>query len=163
MAAPYLLLPFTHGIAMDVLEHAVLLAKSRRATLVPLALVSIPRSGGVRLEHVQQSKDFLEAVQHISARYDVPVERFEVFTGDVVESINLVADEMQCEAILVFVCDGDGILLQTSEIKHLMEQATRNFYVIRLPSKGNKRFALALPRWLANWLPGKRRHSSVPG
>jgi hypothetical protein len=163
MATPYLLLPFTHGIDMNVLEYAVLLAKSRKATLVPLALVSKPRSGRVRLEHVQQSKDFLEAVQHISARYDVPVERFEVFTGDIVQSINIVADEMKCEAILIFVCDGDGILLQTREIKHLMEQATHNFYVIRLPSKGNRRFALPLPAWLTNWLAGKRRHLSVPG
>src|SRR5438874_1926683 len=68
-----LLLPFTHGVEMDTIEAAVLLAASHHAALVPLSLILAPqtRGKGVRLEHVQQSKDFLEAVQHKAFRHDV--------------------------------------------------------------------------------------------
>jgi len=154
-----LLLPFTHGIDMDVLEYAVLLAKGRNAILVPLALIHIPtgrQSGGARLEHVQQSKDFLEAIKHKAAYYDVPIERFEIFTSDVVESINIHAQNMDCADILLFVRDGDGILLQTDEIKHLMVQPTCKLSIIRLPSKASKRSMWTLPARFLNWLPGRR-------
>ncbi len=160
-----LLLPFTHGIDMDVLEYAVLLAKGRDATLVPLSLIHIPkgrRSGGARLEQVQQSKDFLEAIKHKAAFYDVPIERFEIFTGDVVESINIHAQNMDCADTLLFVRDGNGILLQTDEIKHLMEQPTCKLSIIRLPSKAGKRFTWTLPEWLFNWLPGRRGKQDEP-
>jgi hypothetical protein len=62
-----LLLPFTHGVEMDTLEVAVLLAASHHATLVPLSLVLEPRTRGkgARLEHIQQSKDFLEGVHQL--------------------------------------------------------------------------------------------------
>ncbi len=166
MKTTRLLLPFTHGVEMHAIEQAILLAQGHDATLIPLSLIYLPPefpARGARLEHVQQSKDFLETVQHKAAHYDVPVERFEVFTGDVVKSINLVAEELKCDGVLLFVCDGNGILLQTSQIKHFMEHATCNFYVIRLPSKKDRQSTRALPRWLSNWLPGRRQHLSVPG
>src|SRR5713101_195830 len=74
-----LLLPFTHGVEMDTIEAAVLLAASHHATLVPLSLILTPqtRGKGVRLEYIQQSKDFLEAVRHKASRHHVPLERFE--------------------------------------------------------------------------------------
>ena len=100
-----LLLPFTHGVDMCAIEQALLLAKGRQATLVPLALIHVPeerRAKGARLEHVQQSKDFLEAVKHKAARYAVPIERFEVITSDVVQSINTIAGDRECEGILLF-------------------------------------------------------------
>ncbi len=165
MKTTRLLLPFTHGIDMDVLDYAVLLAKSRDATLVPLALIHVPegrRSRGARLEHVQQSKDFLEAIKHKASRYAVPLERFEIFTSDVVVSINVHAQKMECESILLFVQDGEGILLQTNQMKHLMEQALCKLAIIRLPSKASKRSTLALPRWLLNWFPGMRRRQEEP-
>ncbi len=58
------LLPFTYGVEMDTIEAAVLLAASHHATHVPFSLILTPqtRGKGVRLEHIQQSKDFLEAV-----------------------------------------------------------------------------------------------------
>ena len=92
-----LLLPFTHGVDMCALDHAMRLAKGCNAILVPLALIYVPEDGrtkGARLEHIQQTKDFLEAVKHKAARYDVPIERLEVFTSDVAQSIRVVAGEM---------------------------------------------------------------------
>src|SRR5438067_3265471 len=109
MKTTRLLLPFTYGVNMDAIEHAVLLAKGCSATLVPVSLIYIPegppvqgrapclgdryptlrfargqayRARGARLEHIQQSKDFLEATKYKAMRYGVPIERFEVFTSD---------------------------------------------------------------------------------
>lgn len=164
MKTTRLLLPFTHGIDMDVLEYAVLLAKSRDAILVPLALIHVPegrRSGGARLEHVQQSKDFLEATKHKAARHAVPLERFEIFTNDVVESIHSHAQELQCEDILLFVRDGDGILLSTHEVKRMMETGVHKLCITRLDSEGRKQ-PKGMPfrrfsHWLIDTLPHKCR------
>ncbi|MGH2493806.1 MAG: potassium-transporting ATPase subunit KdpA, partial [Ktedonobacteraceae bacterium] len=80
------LLPFTYGVDIRAIDYAVRLAGSAGATVVPVSLVSTP-SKGARLEHIQQSKDFLEAVQHKAARHSVAIERYEVFTQDVLQSI----------------------------------------------------------------------------
>jgi hypothetical protein len=163
MKTSYVLLPFTHGIDMDVLEYAVLIAQGRNASLVPLSLIHVSKGhhgGGARLEHIQQSKDFLEAVKYKAARYDVSIERFEVFTVDVVESIFIHAQKMRCEDILLFVRDGEGILLQTHEIKQLMEQGAFKLSIISLPSRADKRSSWSLPRWFFKWLPGKRHEES---
>src|SRR5207248_5017010 len=65
------LLPFTHGVNMQAIDYAVSLAGSSGATLVAVSLVSVPqapRPRGARLEHIQQSKDFLEAVKWKATR-----------------------------------------------------------------------------------------------
>jgi CheY-like chemotaxis protein len=86
MKTPRWLLPFMHGVDMRAIEYTVRLAESAGATLIPVSLITAPPKGA-RLEHLQQSKDFLEAVQHKAARYLVPVERYEVFTADAQQSI----------------------------------------------------------------------------
>jgi len=57
-----LLLPFIHGVEMDTIEAAVLLAASHQATLVPLSLILVPqtRVKGARLEHLQLQPMFVE-------------------------------------------------------------------------------------------------------
>ena len=103
MKATRFILPFVHGVDKFAIEQAILLAKSHQATLVPLVLIHVPeerRKKGARLEYVQQSKDFLETVKQKADWYSVQIERLEVFTSDVVQSINLVASEMECEGIL---------------------------------------------------------------
>jgi hypothetical protein len=107
------LLPFVHGVNKFAIEQAILLAKSHQAMLVPLVLIHVPeerRKKGVRLEYLQQSKDFLETVKQKADWYSVQIERPEVFASDVVQSINLVASEMECEGILLFVSQKGGIL-----------------------------------------------------
>ena len=86
------LLPFVHGVDTFAIEQAILLAKSHQAVLVPLVLIDVPeerRKKGVRLEYLQQSKDFLETVKKKADWYAVRIEKLEVFTSDVVRSINL--------------------------------------------------------------------------
>ena len=154
------LLPFTHGVDMRAIEQAILLAKSHEAILIPLALIYVPerrQAKGARLEYVQQSKDFLEATKYKAARYGVPVERFEVFTSDVVQSINLVASEMECEGILLFIGRRGGILLDISEIKRLVELPIRKLYIMHLQTDERESFAQMLRQWLSHWLNGKQR------
>ncbi|HEX6483720.1 MAG TPA: hypothetical protein VF043_33150 [Ktedonobacteraceae bacterium] len=153
--ATRLLLPFTHGVNMFAIEQAILLAKSLEATLIPLSVIHVShegRSRGARLEHIQQSKDFLEAVKYKAVRYDLPVERFEVFTSDTVHSINIVAKEQLCEGILLFLRANKGVLLQEDEIKRLLKTAVCKLYVLHMPSNGNKGSAQTFRERLVNWL-----------
>jgi nucleotide-binding universal stress UspA family protein len=158
--ATRLLLPFTHGVDIIAIEQAILLAKSLEATLIPLSVIHVPqegRSSGARLEHIQQSKDFLEAVKYKAARYDVPVERFEVFTADIVQCINIVAKEQRCEGILLFVGGKKGVLLQADEIKCLMETMVCKLYIMRMQSNGNKGSVQTFRERLSNWLSRGRQ------
>jgi hypothetical protein len=133
-----LLLPFTNGVDMDALEYGVLLAKNHRATLVPLALLAMPekrRSKGIRLEQVQQAKDFLEAVRYKAERHAVSIERFEVVTTDVVQSIAVLTHQADCNGIVLVVRGQDGVLLQADEIERLMEQLACTYYLIHLAAR----------------------------
>lgn len=160
MKTTRLLLPFVHGIDVCAIEQALLMAKGLDATLVPLSLIYVPerrRARGARLEHVQQSKDFLEAVKHKAARYAVPVERLEVFTSDIVQSINLVASELACDGILLFIGRKDGILLQLHEIKRLIEMPTCKLYIMHLQTEERDSVAQTLRKSLSRLLIGRRK------
>ena len=159
------LLPFVHGVDKFAIEQAILLAKSHQATLVPFVLIHLPeerRKKGVRLEHLQQSKDFLETVRQKADWYSVQIERLEVFTSDVVQSINRVASEMECEGILLFVSKKGGILLQLHEIKRLMEMSVRKLYVLRLPTNERMNFVQELRRGFSHWLNGRSKRHGEP-
>ena len=165
MKTTRVLLPFVYGVDKFAIEQAILLAKSHQATLVPLVLIHVPeerRKKGVRLEYLQQSKDFLETVKQKADWYSVQIERLEVFTNDVVQSINLVASKMECEGILLFVNHKGGILLQLHEIKHLMEMPVHKLYVLRLPTHERVNFAHKLRRHFSRWLNGRSRRQGEP-
>jgi hypothetical protein len=132
-----LMLPFTHGVEMDAIEAVVLLAASHQATLVSLSLISVPqvRGKGARLEHIQQSKDFLEAVQHKALRHQVPLERFEVFTGNVVQSMLVLVDQLRCDGILLVLHGQSGSLLSAEAIGQLKALRSCPLYLIHLPSR----------------------------
>ena len=138
-----LLLPFTHGVEMETLEAAVQLAASHHATLVPLSLIPVPqaRGKGARLEHIQQSKDFLEATQQKAQRLSVPLERFEAFTGDVVQSIALLVPRLSCDGMILTLRGRRGSLLSAKMIEQIMAIAPCPLYLIYLPSKE--------PSWVA--------------
>jgi len=132
------LLPFAHGVDMGAIEQAVRLAKGHDAVLVPLSLISVQNERNcLRLESIQQSKDFLEAAKHKASAYDVSIEPFEVFTQNVKQTINLLASEMECDGIVLFLGGKRGILLPASVIKHLLETANCKLYIMRLQSGEN--------------------------
>ena len=156
------LLPFVHGVDKFAIEQAILLTKSHHATLVPLVLIHTPeerRKKRVRPEYLQQSKDFLETVKQKADWYTVQTERFEVFTSDVVQSINLVANEMQCEGMLLFVSQKGGILLQLHQIKSLMEIPVCSIYVTHLPAKERMNFVQELSQRFSDWFHERNKRS----
>ena len=116
---------------MRAIEYAVRLAESAGATLVPVSLISAPPKGA-RLEHIQQSKDFLEAVQHKAERFQVPVERYEVFTADVIQSLTTLVHERRCEGIVLVTGGEHSRLLRDEEVKHLLIKPPAALVLIRL-------------------------------
>lgn len=162
MKATRLLLPFMHGVEMRVLEYGVLMARSHDATIIPLSLIYVPEkqwAKGPRLEHIQQSKDFLEAVRVIAARHNVPVERYEVETGDVVRSIEILTEQLACDGMILFVRGSGGVLLNTPEVALLIKQATCPLYLICLPAGPYKRLSQFLREYVSGWFSGRRKRT----
>jgi hypothetical protein len=158
-----LLLPFTCRVHAYALEYAVLLAKNRHATLVPLSLIYVsPTTGEARLEHIQQSKDFQALVQSKATRCGVAVECREVYTSDVIASIQRMTQKLDCTNFILFVCDGDGVLLSTNEMKHILTLVPGQHHVIRL--QGNApHFSSHLFKRIAQMLPRQRKEHMLSG
>jgi hypothetical protein len=121
---------------MRAIDYALSLAENKGATLIAVSLVNVPtgsRSGGVRLEHIQQSKDFLEAVQFKTARYQVPLERYEVFTSDAIQSITMLIHDLHCDGIVMVAIEHKEVLLPNHVLKGLLEEPPVSLVLIRLP------------------------------
>lgn len=145
MATTRLLLPFTGGINTQALSYAIHLAEQRQAVLVPLALIRVQACRPVRLEYIQGAQDFLEFTRYKAAQHGVSVERACIYTGDVALSIEAVAGEMNCEAVILFLSDTDEALLAAAEIGALMERAACNAYIVLLPSRRARRSGVHAP------------------
>lgn len=157
-----LLLPFTHGIDAHALEFAIALAKGRDATLVPFSLIYIPPTArGARLERIQQSKDFLALVQSKAARHGVAVEYQEVYTRDVLQSIRRVTQELHCSNIVLFVREGDGVLLSTVEVKHVLTSVSGQHHLIQL-QRTRPRFSMNPFKHLVRLLTEHQKEMMLP-
>ena len=142
------LLPFTSAVDMRALDAVVCLAESHGATLVAMSLITVPhesRPRGVRLEYLQQSKDFLVAVQCKAARQHVLIECYEVFTADVIRSMKPLVHEQHCSSIVLVTRGEKDSLLQHHELRQLLDAPPASLVLIRLP-------AHTQPAWL--WSPG---------
>ncbi len=127
---------------MSAIDYALIQAQSQQATLVVLSLIEQRQGKAIRLEHIQQSKDFLEAAHYKAAKSRAAIERIEMYTQDTVKSIQTFAQEMECSGILLFARKGTGVLLSTDEIKRIMAQTHCSLYFMLLVSPPNK-----LSRW----------------
>jgi hypothetical protein len=151
MKMPRWLLPFTHGVDMAAIECVMRLAESAGATLVAVSLISNP-SKGACLEHIQQSKDFLEAVQQKAARYEVPVERYEVFTMDVLQSLTTLVHERRCEGIVLVTGGEHGCFLRDEDVKYLLIKPPAALVLVRLsPPTGLSASQRHVARFLSWW------------
>ena len=154
------LLPFTHGVDMCAIEYAVRLAEYAGATLVTVSLISTPPKGA-RLEYIQQSKDFLEAVQHKAERIHVPLERYEVYTTDVQQSLHTLVRERSCDGILL-VTGGEGTrLLQDYEVKQLLICPPAALVIIRMPTRESLALLPSLWARFSAWLRGFQRQQDA--
>lgn len=138
---------------MEALDAAMGLSKACQATLVALALVRVKAKrhrSEPRLEYVMQAKDFLEAVHWKAARYGVPIERYEVLTEDVIQSLDVLTWQLSCSGLVLFIREGRGVLLSTNEISCLVEEVDCTSYIVHLKAKSHpllKRLSL-----LSSWL-----------
>jgi hypothetical protein len=140
---------------MRAIDYLVSLAENNGATLIPVSLVFVPyhsRSAGARLEHIQQSKDFLEAVKYKSDRLQVPVERYEVFTSDVIQSIITLIHDLHCDGIVVVAIEHKEVLLQAHELKQLLVEPPASLVLIRLPARSQETRMFHLGAGLWSWL-----------
>jgi hypothetical protein len=131
------LLPFTHGVDMQAIDSVVSLVESAGTMLVALSLVSVPearRSRGARLEDIQQSQDFLEAIKWKAARRQTLVEYHEVFTGDVLGSIATLVHDLRCDSMILVSNGKYDMLLHAHELKHLLIEPPGSFILLRLPT-----------------------------
>ena len=140
---------------METLEAAILLAASHHATLVPLSLVPAPQANGkgARLEHIQQSKDFLEAAQQKALRHCVPLERLEAFTGDAAQSIAVLVQQIACDGIILALRGNKGSLLSTQMIEQIMTMRPCPLFLIYLPARESSWMSRMRQR-LSRLLPG---------
>jgi len=161
MKSTRFLLPFTQGIDLGALEYAVQFARSCQAKLIPLALIPLSEqqwAKGPRLEAIEQANDFLEAVKYKAERAEVVVEPCEMGTRDVVRSLNMFAQEMMCEGMLLFLRGGTTVLLPPEVVKRLLEQATCRMYLVRLQPKDRPGPVQTLLKWCSNCICRWRGH-----
>lgn len=169
MERPRWLLPFTYGVDMEAVELVVDLARRAGATLIAVSLISeprLPRSRGARLEYIQQSKDFLEAVHWKADRYSIPVERYEIFTTAVMRHIPLLVAELRCHAIILLTMEKREVFLQIHELKSLLEFAPCQLLIIRMsvPEEHARSGMRQFLSWLSRlWRPGSRYADVSPG
>ncbi len=145
MTTTRLLLPFTGNINALALNYAIQLANQRQATLVPLALIRVKPRQAARLEYIQQAQDFLTLTLRKAEQYKVPVEQARIYTGDVARSIEAIAGEMNCEAVILFLSATEETLLDLAEIRELMDHASCNAHIVLLPSSRERKYPLHVP------------------
>jgi hypothetical protein len=145
------LLPFTTGMDLPTIATVLRLAKIRGATLIAVSFIATLDGRGVRLERIQQSKDFLEAIHYKALRLSVPVECHEMFTSTPLASIATQVQDLECDSI-VLASEGDQVFfLHTQEMRHLMLKPPAPLVVLRFPLQANSgrlRLATRLLSWV---------------
>jgi hypothetical protein len=131
------LLPFTFGVDTSAITTAVLQAAACNTTLVAVSLVVMSNTRrGVRLERLQQSQDFLETVQQLACRYQVPLEHHEVLTyasgAALADEIERLAHEFRCRCCVIVTSKEREILLCKDELCALLTKASLSFLLCRL-------------------------------
>lgn len=160
------LFPFTFDVEMDILEAVVRLAADRRATLIPLSLIPQPvgKRRSVRLELLQQSQDFLEAVRAKAARSSVPLVPVEVFTSDLIHSILTSIAQCHCDGILLATRGDHSCFVPLEVMEQLMCLRPCTLWILHfpIPPRGLwlQRQGKAWRDRASRWLGGRRAHST---
>lgn len=129
------LLPFTHAVDLQAIDAAMRLAEYSAATLIALSLIT-PRPGHtprIRLEQLQESQDFLEAVHWKALRLQVSVECCEVFTRDVPGSIATKVQGLDCQSVMLMHHGLEDALLSPQELKQVLLSPPAPLLFLTLP------------------------------
>ena len=151
---------------MRAIDYAVRLAEGNGATLVAASLISVPiksHKQGARLEYIQQSKDFLEAVKWKASRLKSRTERYEIFTSDVIKSVELLIHDLQCDGIVLATGEKKTLLMQEHEIKHILAQPPASLVLVRFSEQvsGKTRMRTLLQAWLRGSWRKRRRDNNL--
>lgn len=145
------LLPFTTGVDISPIASALSLAAMRGATLVAVSFIMAPDERNVRLELLQQSQDFLEALRYKALRLAIPVECYEVFTSDILASIATQVHDLACQS-LILVSEGEKTLfLHQREMRQLLLNPPASLVLLRfspLVASGQPRLTARLLGWV---------------
>lgn len=143
----YLLLPFTHSIDREAIDQALVMAKNLSACLVCVAFIPLPadRHKGIRLERIQQAKDFLEYMHYRTQQAGVVLQRMELCVPNLEESILRLSQEMDNAPILLFTRHERGVLLDLPTIRKVLEDERSRYYLLLLTQRHG---GIALPQFL---------------
>ncbi len=146
------LLPFTYGLDTRAIDSALRQAKHRGVTIVAVSLCTAASQEQTSLERNTQARVFLKVVQRAAEKYQVSVERYQVFTSDVVRSISMLTSDLQCTGLVVVIGEKQGVLLSTQELRRLLlhEQAS-SLVLIRLPVQKEKASTFNLAAKIFSW------------
>jgi hypothetical protein len=131
------LLPFTHAVDLSAIDAAVRLAEHSGTTLIAISLIA-PRPGQrrapcARLEHLQESRDFLEAVRWKALRLQVSVECHEIFTEDIPGSIATQVQELDCQSVILTHHGAGDALLSSHDLMHMLMNPPAPLLFLTLP------------------------------
>jgi hypothetical protein len=133
-----LLLPFTYIIDIEAIDDAMRVAAAQGATLVPLSINAFPdgQMQDCQRRAIIQHMSYVHSCMQMAAqRYHVSLECLEISSQDPLRSIVALAGEYHCDAILLFLRAGRGVMLETSLLRQLMEQSSCSLYFVRLTSE----------------------------
>ncbi len=143
MEKPLMLLPFVHGIDTTALACALDFAREEDVTLLLVSLIHLPEASsrqGIRLEAIAQAYDFFEVMAYKAVRAGVTIKCVQLSTRHIARSIQMLAQEMLCAGILLFVRDARGVLVETEDVWRLLEQVGRPVYLFNLTSHKDRVF-----------------------
>lgn len=83
-------------------------------------------------------------------------------TRDVVNSINLFAQEFLCEGMLLFLRDKTTVLLSPDVVARLLEQAAHTIYLVRLSPSAEGRVGALLRAWSSRLFARRSRSDLSP-
>lgn len=138
MLEQFMLLPFVHGIDASAIASALTFAQEKDMALLLVSLIRLSAKRGkqgVRAEAVEQAYDFFEYMKYRAGEAGIVVKCIHISTHHVARSIQALAQEMACAGILLFVRDGKGVLLETTDIKQLLEQPGQPIYLFQIASR----------------------------
>lgn len=163
------LLPFTHKVDLLAIDATLQLAGHSAATLVALSLLAPPKEShlqSIRLEQLEESKDFLEAVYWKAKRQQVAVESYEIFTEDVSGCIVAQIKKLDCQGIILITRAGADALLPMTVLKQLLMHPPAPLVLLMLPS-ARRKIPLGIPFFsrISQTLGyrNKKRRGQTPG
>ncbi|GER91573.1 hypothetical protein KDW_57350 [Dictyobacter vulcani] len=158
-----LLLPFTHGIDGNAIDFALSMAQQEQAILVVISWLHTSPDATTteqpRLGFIEQSQDFLALVEHKARRLQVPIERIELYSANVVKSMMAMAGEMDCDALLLFQRNHKAVLLDELELKQLLVMSRVPLLFVQMTAR--TRFWHTITARLGCWVKRIRNPQKV--